>query len=484
MNNLPESWCWTKLSTIVSFNPGIDKSKFSCDDEMPFVPMSAIEAGTGYIDTTERRPLSKVKTGFTSFSTGDVLFAKITPCMENGKMAIVPVLPNDVGFGTTELHVLRPSYAIDAKLLYYFVSSVSLRHEAQHKMTGAVGQKRVPKRYLETKEFPLPPLAEQHRIIEKMESLFIQLDKGEEELCKAHRLLSLYRQSILKKAFTGRLVFQDTDDELASELLTRIQKNCPHATTNTGGRMKEIKLPENWTIATLGSVVAHFESGKRPRGGVAKIKEGIISLGGEHLRPDGTISIKNAKFVPEKFAETLDRVRVKLNDILIVKDGATTGKTSLASSDFVDSVINEHLFQLRPVDGIESKFLFFFLWSSAGNDEIMKDFRGTAQGGITKSVLEVCDVPIAPINEQRRIVEKIEVLFAQVDKLEEEIGNAQRLIDLCRQSILKDAFTGRLVSQNSDDESASELLARIQKASSFTAKKTQSKAKKQTTHKR
>lgn len=227
--------------------------------------------------------------------------------------------------------------------------------------------------------------------------------------------------------------------------------------------MEKIELPENWTVATLGSVSAHFESGRRPRGGVAKIKEGVLSLGGEHLHPDGTISMKNPKFVPEEFADILEHVRVKLNDILIVKDGATTGKTSLASSEFVDSVINEHLFQLRPVDGIESKFLFFFLWSSVGNDRIMKDFRGTAQGGITKSVLEVCDVPIAPTNEQHRIVEKIEKLFTGLDKGEEKIRKAHKLLSHYRQSILKDAFAGRLVPQDPEDEPASELLASIQK---------------------
>ena len=460
---LPKSWCWVKLTDVVSINPSIDKSNFRCNDEMPFVPMSAIEAETGRIDTTERRPFAKVKTGFTSFSSGDVLFAKITPCMENGKMAIVPVLPNGIGFGTTELHVLRPSSAVDAKLLYYFVSSASLRQEAQHQMVGAVGQKRVPKRYLETKEFPLPPLAEQGRIVEKIKRLFAQLDNGKEQLSEAHRLLSLYRQSILKDAFSGRLVSQHFNDEPIAKLFDRIEKIRSFATTDTDGLIEGVELPESWTIVKLGEITAHFESGKRPKGGVAKIMEGVISLGGEHLQNDGTISIKNPKFVHEDFANTLDRVRVKQDDILIVKDGATTGKTSLASSELVDSVINEHLFQLRPVDCIDPKFLFFFLWSAAGKNQIMKDFRGTAQGGITKSVLEVCKVPIAPLAEQHRIVDEIEMLFAHTGKLEKEIYNAKRSIVRCRRSILKSAFAGYLVPQDINDEPIIEFLDRIGK---------------------
>jgi type I restriction enzyme S subunit len=163
---LPEGWCLAPLSEVVTFNPGIDKSLFVADDELPFVPMPAVEAETGAIDVSARRPFSKVKSGFTAFATGDVLFAKITPCMENGKMAVVPSLPQGVGFGTTEFHVLRPSNAILAAYVYYFVSSSALRHDAQHHMTGAVGQKRVPKRYLEAKEVMVPPLNEQQRIVE------------------------------------------------------------------------------------------------------------------------------------------------------------------------------------------------------------------------------------------------------------------------------------------------------------------------------
>src|SRR5690606_25655031 len=141
--------------------------------------MPAVEAETGRIDVSGRRPFAEVKSGFTPFASGDVLFAKITPCMENGKMAVVPDLPHGVGFGSTEFFVLRPTAAIDAKLL---VSSAAFRQEAQHHMTGAVGQKRVPKRYLETKPSPLPPINEQRRIVEKIETLFAELDKGEEYL--------------------------------------------------------------------------------------------------------------------------------------------------------------------------------------------------------------------------------------------------------------------------------------------------------------
>ena len=466
MNNLPESWCWTKLSAVVSFNPGIDKSKFRCDDEMPFVPMSAIEAGTGCIDTTERRPLFKVKTGFTSFSTGDVLFAKITPCMENGKMAIVPVLPNDVGFGTTELHVLRPSDAVDAKLLYYFVSSASLRHEAQHKMTGAVGQKRVPKRYLETKEFPLPPLAEQRRIVEKIESLFTRLDKGEEGLCKVRRLLSLYRQSILKDAFAGRLVPQDPDDEPAVELLARIQKTRPSITTNTDDMMEKIELPESWTWSTIHGISETIFGQSPSSSSYNRDGDGLPFF-------QGKAEFGDKHPVAKKWCSAHAR-EAKRGDILI-SIRAPVGPTNVADRR---CAIGRGLAAIRPI--IEADYVRF--WLKRSERYLEEKGTGTTFSAISKNTLNTYLIPVAPLKEQHRIVEKIDMLFAQVDKLEEEINNAQRLIAHCRQSILKKAFIGRLVLQDTNDEPASELLACVQKTRSVAIGKARSKTKKQTIH--
>lgn len=230
--------------------------------------------------------------------------------------------------------------------------------------------------------------------------------------------------------------------------------------------MKDGSYPPSWGKTNLKEIAAHFESGKRPKGGVASYKDGVISLGGEHLRPDGTISTDNPKFVPHEFAKSLQRVRVMVDDILIVKDGATTGKTSLATGRHEGAVINEHLFQLRPSDALDARYLYYFLWSHSGNSEIMKDFRGSAQGGITKSVLDVCEVPVAPLNEQRRIVEKIETLFARLDKGEEALRDVQKLLARYRQSVLKAAVTGQLTAdwraENAHRlEPGQDLLARI-----------------------
>ena len=141
---LPSGWVLAKLRTIAEVNPKMDKSVYADKLEVSFVPMPAVEAGTGVIDVSQTRRLENVKKGYRPFREGDVLFAKITPCMENGKMAVVPALRNDLAFGSTEFHVLRPHREISAEYIYYIISAEQFRRDAEHNMSGAVGQRRVP----------------------------------------------------------------------------------------------------------------------------------------------------------------------------------------------------------------------------------------------------------------------------------------------------------------------------------------------------
>lgn len=222
-----DKWKILTIEDVSDVNPTLGKRDIQDDLMVSFVPMPAVGAGTGTIDVAQHRPFFEVKKGFTAFKQGDVLFAKITPCMENGKMAVVPKLKNGLGFGSTEFHVLRPKADIDSCYLYYFVSSSAFRHKAAHNMKGAVGQKRVPTNYLREQRIPVPPLDTQKRIVAKIEELFSHIDAGIAALNQAKQLLRQYRQSVLKAAVTGELTKEwreQNKDKLepASQLLERI----------------------------------------------------------------------------------------------------------------------------------------------------------------------------------------------------------------------------------------------------------------------
>src|SRR5262249_24344639 len=162
---LPEGWASVKIPDVCELHPPKPKAdQHSADLPVTFVPMPAVDADAGAITNPSIRTFGEVRKGFTSFRDGDVILAKITPCMENGKAAVARDLLNGLGFGSTEFHVFRSNGAILADCLFYFLRQESFRKAAELEMTGSVGQKRVPAEYLEGVELPLPPLAEQRRI--------------------------------------------------------------------------------------------------------------------------------------------------------------------------------------------------------------------------------------------------------------------------------------------------------------------------------
>lgn len=202
---LPADWVAVELNEVATIGPKTDVRDLPDAQLVHFVPMAAVAEDFGGVDTAQLRPLSEVRKGYTSFADGDVLFAKITPCMENGKGGVVPTLPQRFAFGSTEFHVIRPSEAVTASWLAHFLSQPLFRRIARQNMTGSAGQLRVPTKWLASVSTPVPPLAEQTRIVAKLEELLSDLDAGVAELKAAQAKLAQYRQSLLKAAVEGAL---------------------------------------------------------------------------------------------------------------------------------------------------------------------------------------------------------------------------------------------------------------------------------------
>ena len=275
LNNTNAAWPVKPLSEVVDLNPRLDKSGYRDDLEVSFVPMAAVEAGSGRMEVSQTKHFSTVKKGYTPFKESDVLFAKITPCMENGKMAVVPELTNGLGFGSTEFHVLRPHEGIDPRYVYYFVSSKGFRREAAHRMTGAVGQKRVPQSFLEEALIPVPLFDDQKSIVAEIEKQFSRLDEAVANLKRVKANLKRYKASVLKAAVEGCLV--PTEAELARQagrpyetaaqlLKVNEQRLSPQPTKRRAGRLwgaghvpqltpdELSRLPEGWTWAKVRQV--------------------------------------------------------------------------------------------------------------------------------------------------------------------------------------------------------------------------------------
>ena len=158
--DIPDIWCLVQHQDVAIINPKIPKDALDDDYLVSFIPMAAVEECSGKYDYSQTRPYGEVKKGYTPFIAGDLIFAKITPCMENGKVALLKDLYNNIGFGSTEFHVSRLSELTNKKYFFYFFVQQRTRRDAQVHMTGSAGQLRVPKAYFEELEIPLPPLPE------------------------------------------------------------------------------------------------------------------------------------------------------------------------------------------------------------------------------------------------------------------------------------------------------------------------------------
>ncbi len=218
-----ESWEQCSLSDVCTVNPKKADTKDLPDElEVSFFPMSALSEIYGEITDPQTRLLKEVRSGFTNFSEGDVVFAKITPCMENGKSAVVGKLVNDIGYGTTEFFVLRCSDRLYNRFLYHLVRDKLFRDKAKAVMAGAVGQQRVPKRYLETYKLNLPKFNEQREIVRILDGSFAKEQQTKEAAEAVLDQIELMKKSILARAFRGELGTNDPSEESAVELLKQI----------------------------------------------------------------------------------------------------------------------------------------------------------------------------------------------------------------------------------------------------------------------
>ncbi|MCR9184728.1 MAG: restriction endonuclease subunit S [Halieaceae bacterium] len=498
MMDLPSGWAITRLSEICEINPRIDKTTMEPDTVVSFVAMPAVEAESGRIDVSETRTFFQVKQGYTPFKKGDVLFAKITPCMENGKMAIVPEMVSEHGFGSTEFHVLRPGKGIEAKLIYHAVSNQGFRYHAEHNMTGAVGQKRVSASVLEEHELGLPPTNEQHRILEKIEAMFDEIDKGVESLQTARTTLGLYRQSLLKSAFEGHLTAdwraKHADKLEAPEtLLARIQHERDtrykaaldawqtalaewRADVENGKRPQKPKrpatfpdqlqnlrielpdLPHGWTWAHLGLCSSGPEYGTAAKSADTGTMP-VIRMGNLQR---GRIDWDNLAFTSDP--EEIEQYSLKSGDVLFNRTNSPelVGKTSIYKGER-PALFAGYLVRVNQIEEIASgPYLTYFLNSPiAGEHGRTVKTDGVNQSNINASKLQEYPLPYCSPAEQTEIVRILDARLEAADALENEIGAALTRASALRQSILKKAFAGQLVPQDPGDEPAAVLLARI-----------------------
>ena len=419
---IPESWEWVRIKDIFVINPKVIADD---DADAAFIPMEKIEACYGSKFSYEIRKWKTIKSSFTCFADGDVAFAKITPCFQNRKSMILKNLPNGIGAGTTELKVLR-QYAetIERKYLLYFLASSYFIDEATFK--GTANQQRIMVGYLENKIFPLPPLAEQKRIVSKIEELLPKIDeygKAQESLDKLNEELpERLKKSILQEAIEGRLVPQDPNDEPASVLLDKIRAEKKRLVKEGKLKKKDLEetpiskdekpfdIPDSWEWCKLGWI-GNWGAGATPaKGNPEYYDNGTIPWLRTGELNNAIVYDSEIKVTPKALEKCSLRM-CHVGDVLIAMYGATIGKVAIAG---IELTTNQACCACTPY-GIYNKYLLYYLMAS--KKTFIEMGEGGAQPNISREKIIAFPFPIPPLAEQHRIVSKIEELFHEIDKL-------------------------------------------------------------------
>lgn len=393
------------ISSLVDVNPRLPDRLRSTDSKLvDFVPMSGL-GDDGSIKPIGQRPISDVRKGFTYFENGDVLVAKITPCMENGKACAVTGLPTGIGFGSTEFHVLRPTPRIDGRYLFYMVWNPLFRNTAAGQMTGSAGQKRVPTAFFDRFAIPLPypfdpakSLAEQRRIaaiLDKADS--IRRKRAEQiETVNSLRQATLFASSLHASNKHIRI------DEIAEV---------------SGG----LALSSRRDASSL----------RRPYLRVANVYRDRLHL----------TEIKEIGLEPNE----LEKTRLKRGDILIVEGHGNpeeVGRSAMWDGSVDDCVHQNHLIRVRcNLSKCLPEYLTSYINSAGGRRQMLRSGKTTSGlNTISLTNVRATTVALPPMKDQQRFVSAVERQNHLAKSLQCLESSATQLFG----SLVQRAFRGEL----------------------------------------
>jgi len=471
--SIPSNWRWSQIAEIGVLNP---RNEAPDATEASFVPMPLIAAEYGVANKYEVRPWGEIKKGYTHFADGDVGLAKITPCFENGKSTVFWNLTGGIGSGTTELHVVRPLF-VDQNYILIFFKSPHFIETGVPRMTGTAGQKRVPPEYFAHSPFPLPPLAEQRRIVAKVDELMALCDQLEMARAKREaardrlaaaslaRLnapdpgtfkddgrfaldtlpalatrpdqIKQLRQTILNLAVRGKFVPQDPQDEPASELLKRIvgAKGCSrHTSISVDGEAEPYSVPASWKWTALDELITIGpQNGISPKPTNREDAPMAITL---TATTSGVFNPAYFKRVEANVPEDSD-FWLREGDLLFQRGNTReyVGIAAVYKGPSRTLLFPDLIMKVRVSDLVSLRFIHLAAISPPARAYLSANASGAqaTMPKINQTTLVSLPIPLPPLAEQHRIVAKVDALMALCDRLEASLDavatTRRRLLD-------------------------------------------------------
>ncbi len=406
------------LADLADVNPPTDVSRLGPADLVSFIPMADLSDDGRWLGC-DTRPLSTVKMGYTSFQDGDVLLAKITPCMENGKGWLATGLVNGIGFGSTEFHVLRAKPDADAEYLFQWTKFKVLRQKAANAMTGSAGQQRVPADFL--RRFPITEHSpdEQEMIGLVLATVDRAIEQTEALLAKQERIKAGLMHDLLTRGLDAQGRLRDPD--------THRFKPSPLG-----------PIPEEWEVRALANVVPRnrpivygiLMPGDYVEGGVPVIKVKDIQGGfiqrEELLRTDPKI---DAAFA---------RSRLKSGDLLFTIRGSV-GRMAVVPADLEGANITQDTARITVSEG-NTTFIRHCLEMPPQRSFIDLHTIGQAVKGINLGEVRKIPIQFPQPDEQNEIARRLDAKDRDMKATADQLAKLRRL----KTGLMQDLLTGRV----------------------------------------
>ncbi len=423
LGGMPTDWESFRLRFIV--NTSVTKKEvreLDPETEVSFVPMEAV-GEYGGLDLDATKPLSEVVDGYTYFCNGDVIVAKITPCFENGKGALASGLYSSIGFGTTELHVLRPSGNVDARFLLYLTFSDHFRRIGTASMYGAGGQKRISDDFIRNFRHPVPSLSEQRAIAAFLDRETAKIDGLVDRKERLIELLQEKRAALITRAVTRGL--------------------DPNAPMKDSGVEWLGEIPAHWEVKKLGYVTKigngstpnrnearYWVDGSHPWLTSAKINEGVIATADQFVTD---VAFRECHLPPVPAGSIL---------VAITAEGQTRGRAALLS---IDSTISQHLAYITPsCPEINAGFLVRLFEARYEWLREESSGSGSTRAALTCEFLRSTRLAFPPMAEQRAIAEFLDRETARIDTLIAKVRQAIDYLKEFRTALISAAVTGKI----------------------------------------
>ncbi|MFM7220924.1 MAG: restriction endonuclease subunit S [Nodosilinea sp.] len=487
--DLPKSWLVTKLGSICEVVRGGSPR-----------PMGNPKYFSGNIPFLKIADVTKSDGKFVSQSVTHVneegakksrLLPKGSLILSNsGTVCIPKFLGADACIHDGFVSFLEIPEEIGKDYLYYYFHY--LRPHVIQKHRQGITQVNLNTEIVSDFDLRIPPFSEQHRIVDKIEELFSDLDDGIASLKKAQQQLKVYRQAVLKWAFDGKLTAQWREEQkrkgkLESAETLRSQIKAERERRYQGKYQEPVipellvfpQIPEEWSLVTLDQLSLLITSGSR---GWAKYysNSGDFFIRAQDINTDSLRLDQVAYVNPPKGSEG-QRTSVQFGDLLITITGANVTKSALVNIDLKKAAyVNQHVGLVRLSKLVSPKFVYYWIVSPQnGRAQLTKSAYGAGKPGLNLTNLKEVIVALPSLQEQNQIVEEIESRLSICDSFDATIFDNLQRAEALRQSILKQAFEGKLVPQDPNDEPASVLLERIRTSNAAQAEDNKQTKRKQ-----